>query len=118
MLGNGAAALAGERKTLATAFIEGFRSAADKTSFLRLAGIPFSRGGADGLTLYLVDAAIVSNWQIGMASPAFASRELAYLPYPGTMVSERETMSFTYVSLTARLDADLLDLIGDREPLP
>ena len=34
------------------------------------------------------------------------------------MVSERETMSFTYVSLTARLDADLLDLIGDREPLP
>ncbi|MFZ2099828.1 MAG: hypothetical protein WAU86_04615 [Oricola sp.] len=100
-----------ELKTLATAFVEGFRAAADKTSFLRLAGIPFSMKGADGLTMHLVDAKIESNWQIGTASPAFGSRELVYLPYPGKMVTERETMVFTYVSLSERRDAVLTDLL-------
>ena len=99
---------------LAASFIDGFRAADDKTSYLRLAGVPFQRPGRDGLTLNLVDAAIVSNWQIGTASPAFASRELVYMPFPGSMVSSRETMAFTYVSLTAREDVDLLDLLVDR----
>lgn len=103
-----------ELKVLATSFIEGFRAADDKTSYLRLAGIPFQRSGADGLSLNLVDAAIASNWQIGTASPAFASRELVYMPFPGNMVSHRETMTFTYISLTERADVDLLDLLGDR----
>ena len=103
-----------ELQMLAASFIDAFRAADDKTSYLRLAGIPFQRPGGDGLTLNLVDAAIVSNWQIGTASPAFASRELVYMPFPGSMVSSRETMTFTYVSLTAREDVDLLDLLVDR----
>ncbi len=100
-----------EIRALATAFVEGFRSASDKTSYLRLSQIPFHRSGTDGLTMHLVDANIVCNWQIGTASPAFASRELAYMPYPGSMVSERESMTFTYVSLTEREDVDLLSLL-------
>ena len=104
---------AAEIRTLATAFIEGFRSASDKTSYLRLSGIPFSRQGQDGLAMHLVDARILSHWQIGTASPAFASRELVYLPYPGEMVNDRETMTFTYVSLTERVDIDLVTLIGE-----
>ncbi|MEM7461753.1 MAG: hypothetical protein AAF362_03655 [Pseudomonadota bacterium] len=100
-----------EIKVLTTAFVEGFRAADDKTSFLRLAGIPFHRVGSDGLKMHLVDASIVSNWQIGTASPAFGSRELSYLPYPGNMVTERETMTFTYVSLTERSDIGLVDLL-------
>ena len=104
-----------ELKTLSTAFIEGFRAAADKTSYLRLAGIPFKRTGADGLAMHLVDAGIASNWQIGTASPAFGSRELVYLPYPGGMVTARETMTFTYVSLTERADIDLAEILAARE---
>jgi len=99
---------------LATSFVESFRAAADKPSYLRLAGIPFKRQGADGLTLNLVDVSIVSNWQIGTASPAFASRELVYLPFPGPMVSHRETLTFTYVSLTARQDIDLQTVLSER----
>ena len=100
-----------ELQVLATSFIEGFRSAADKTSYLRLSGIPFQRPGSDGLTLNLVDANINCNWQVGTASPAFGSRELVYMPFPGSMISERESMTFTYVSLTERADIDLLTLL-------
>ncbi len=105
---------ADELQALATSFIDGFRSAEDKTSYLRLAGVPFHQAGKDGLVQHLVDAKIVSNWQIGTASPAFASRELVYMPFPGSMVSERETMTFTYVSLTERLDMDLIDILTNR----
>jgi len=106
--------LAEEARTLAASFIDGFRQAADKTSYLRVAGVPFQRTGADGLTLNLVDAEIRSNWQIGSASPGFAARELVYMPYPGEMVRARENMVFTYVSLTERADIDLLDILTDR----
>ena len=99
---------------LSASFIDGFRQADDKNSYLRISGIPFSRRGNDGLTMHLVDAEIVSNWQLGTASPAFASRELVYLPYPGVMVSGRETMRFTYVSLTERADVDLRVVLQSR----
>jgi len=105
-----------ELQALSASFIDGFRTAEDKTSFLRLSDVPFHRPGPDGLTLHLVDVSIVSNWQIGTASPAFASRELNYMPFPGSMVSGRETMRFTYVSLTHRIDSDLLDMLQDRFP--
>ncbi len=103
-----------ELRVLATNFIDGFRKADDKTSWLRLAGISFQRKGSDGLTMNLVDVAIDANWQIGTASPAFASRELVYLPFPGSMVNHRENMTFTYVSLTERADIDLLEILGHR----
>ena len=100
-----------ELQTLATQFVQGFREAKDKTSYLRLAQIDFQRQGSDGLTMHLVDANINSNWHIGTASPAFGSRELVYMPYPGEMVMERETMTFTYVSLTQREDVDLMNIL-------
>lgn len=103
-----------EQIALSEAFVDGFRNAQDKTSYLRLAGIPFTRKGSDGLSMYLVDVAINTNYQVGTASPAFASRELAYLPFPGSMVTNLETMSFTYVSLTMREDVPLLDLLKDK----
>lgn len=103
-----------ELQALSASFIDGFRSADDKTSYLRLAGVPFHRPGPDGLVQHLVDASILSNWQVGTASPAFASRELAYMPFPGSMVEARETMTFTYVSLTERTDVDLIDFLTKR----
>lgn len=103
-----------ELMVLTTSFVDSFRAAEDKTSYLRLAGIPFQRIGTDGLKMHLVDTSIVANWQIGTASPAFASRELAYIPFPGSMITSRETMTFTYVSLTEREDVDLGNLLADR----
>ncbi len=113
--GNGKAARIEELQRLATTFVDGFRAAKDKSSYLRLAGIPFDRTGSDGLTLHLVDATITANWQIGTASPAFASRKLVYLPYPGDMIRARETMRFTYVSLTERADVELMDILAMRQ---
>ena len=101
-------------QALATSFIDGFRAAEDKTSYLRLSGVPFHRTGSDGLVLHLVDAAISANWQIGTASPAFASKELVYMPFPGSMVKDRTTMTFTYVSMTERADIDLVEILRTR----
>ena len=103
-----------ELKVLMEGFIDGFRTAADKTSYLRIVGVPFHRPGSDGLTLHLVDAHIEASWQIATASPAFGSRELVYMPYPGSMVKGRETMSFVYVSLTERADIDLAEIVTER----
>ncbi|MEN0000610.1 MAG: hypothetical protein AAF940_06975 [Pseudomonadota bacterium] len=105
-------------QALAASFIEGFRNAEDKTAFLDLAGVPSNRKGADGLKMHLIDTRIESNWQLGTASPAFGSRELVYLPYTGAMVDGRETMTFTYVSLTEREDLDLVDLLAQRLETP
>lgn len=110
--GDAARERAQEAQVLAAAFLDGFRAAEDKTSFLRLAGVPFKIDGEDGLAMHLVEAGISSSWQLGTASPAFGSRELVYLAYPKEMIGERETMTFTYVSLTERLDVDLMEVIS------
>ena len=59
-----------------------------------LAGVPLERpDGEGGAPLKLVDVRIISEWQVGTASPSFGSRELSYLPFPGEMVRERINMS-------------------------
>ncbi|AXS42675.1 hypothetical protein D1F64_16590 [Breoghania sp. L-A4] len=109
--GNSRAARIEELQTLSESFIDGFRKADDKTSYLRLAHIPFDRLGSDGLTMRLVDVEIAAAFQVATASPGFGSKELVYMPYPGSMVKERTTMRFVYVSTTERTDVDLLDLL-------
>ena len=39
------------------------------------------------------------------------------MPFPGEMIDERETMTLTYVSLSAREDVDLVTLLSDRADL-
>jgi len=95
-------------RVLADQFIDGFVQARDKTSYLRLAGVPFERPGPDGGPgMKLVDVRLTTEWQMGTASPSFGSRELSYLPYPGEMVTERTNLGFVYVSLKSR---DVMDL--------
>jgi len=101
-------------QVLTDAFIDGFRRAEDKTSFLRLAGVPFEIAPAEGPGLKLVDVEIGTGYQVGTASPGFASRELAYLPYPGELVVERTNMTFVYVSLTERREIDLRQFLAAR----
>jgi hypothetical protein len=103
---------------LCAAFIDGFTEAADKVSFLRLAGVPFEMVGADGLAMKLVDVAIRTDYQVGTASPGFASRELVYLPFAGAMVRERTRLDLVYVSLTERRDVPLGEIIGSKHGPP
>jgi hypothetical protein len=101
-------------QALAAAFIDGFRQAGDKTSYLRLAGVPDAMDGPDGLARRLADVTVTDGFQVATASPGFGSRELVYLPYPGAMVRPRTTLTLTYVSLTRRSDIDLLAFLAQR----
>ncbi|SEA35011.1 hypothetical protein [Rubrimonas cliftonensis] len=99
---------------LAGQFIDGFKAAADKMAFLRLAGVPLEIGGAGGApSLKLVDVTLTTEWQVGTASPSFGSRELSYLPFPGPMVAERTNMGLVYVSLDEKRVVDLRAFLAD-----
>lgn len=106
---------ADDLRDLATAFIEGFRSADDKTSFLRLAGVPFELEDDTGApTLKLVEVQLSNAYQVATASPAFGTPDLVYLPFHGSMVRDRTDMTFVYVSLFERRDVDLLEFLRGR----
>lgn len=101
-----------ELQILSAQFIDGFISARDKSSYLRLAGVPFERDGKDGKgSLKLVDVTLTTEWQVGTASPGFGTRELSYLPYPGEMVKERTNMAFIYVSIREKEVLDLREFL-------
>ncbi len=106
---------AADLQLLSTQFIDGFREAKDKMSFLRLAGVPLEIPGDDGLSLKLVDVQQTTEWQVGAASPSFGSRELSYLPLPGEMIAERTNLSFVYVSLEQKTMVDLRDFLSRKE---
>ncbi len=96
-------------------FIEGFRDATDKATFLRLAGVAFEiPGTAGGPSLKLVDVKVETAWQVGAASPAFGSRELSYLPFPGSLIRERTNCALVYVSKSERRDLDLREFMQQR----
>jgi hypothetical protein len=103
---------AAERQLLTEQFIDGFVSAKDKMSYLRIAGVPLEiKGPTDGLSMKLVDVSLTTEWQVGTASPSFGSRELSYLPYTGGMVTERTNMSLVYVSLTTKHTTDIREFL-------
>lgn len=107
---------AAELQVLATQFIDGFVQAADKTAYLRLAGVPFERPGSGGdSALKLVDVQLQTDWQVGTASPSFGSRELSYLPFPGEMVAERTNMSLVYVSMDEKWLLDIREFLSTRQ---
>lgn len=105
---------AAEMQVLATQFIDGFKQAADKMSYLRLAGVPLERADGDAPSLKLVDVKLTTEWQVGTAAPSFGSRELSYLPFPGEMIAERTNMGFVYVSLDRKDVLDLRDFLRDK----
>ncbi|TDL90450.1 hypothetical protein [Meridianimarinicoccus aquatilis] len=106
---------ASDLQVLTAQFIDGFVQAADKSAYLRLAGVPFERPGVGGKTaLKLVDVQLSTEWQVGTAAPSFGSRELSYLPYPGEMVRERTNMSLIYVSMDEKSPLDIRQFLSDR----
>ena len=106
---------AADLQVLTTQFIDGFVQAADKSAYLRLAGVPLERPGQGGDTaLKLVDVELKTEWQVGTASPSFGARELSYLPFPGDMVTERTNMSLVYVSMDEKSLVDIRTFLADR----
>ena len=107
---------AADLQVLATQFIDGFLSAKDKPSYLKLAGVPFERPGTGGdKVLKLVDIELKTEWQVGTAAPSFGSRELSYLPYPAQMVTERTNMGLIYVSMDEKQVMDIRDFLRARK---
>ena len=107
---------AADLQVLTAQFIDGFVQAADKASYLRLAGVPFERPGQGGdKALKLVDVELKTDWQVGTASPSFGSRELSYLPFPGEMVRERTNMSLIYVSMDEKTSLDIRDFLAAKK---
>lgn len=104
-----------EIATLSAQFIEGFKAATDKASYLRLNGIPLQIPSlTGGKALKLVDMAIESAWQLAAASPGFGGGDLNHMMFPGQMIDERVNCRLTYVSLSERRDIDLREMLADR----
>lgn len=107
---------AADLQVLTAQFIDGFVQAADKASYLKLAGVPFERPGQGGAkALKLVDVELKTEWQVGTASPSFGSRELSYLPFPGEMVRERTNMALIYVSMDEKVSLDIRAFLATRK---
>ena len=107
---------AADLQILTAQFIDGFVTAADKAAYLRLAGVPLERPGKVGTrTLKLVDVELKTEWQVGTASPSFGTRELSYLPFPGSMIRERTNMALVYVSMDEKDRLDIRDFLADRD---
>ncbi|MEL7465983.1 MAG: hypothetical protein AAFN79_18070 [Pseudomonadota bacterium] len=106
---------AAELQVLTDQFIDGFKEAKDKMSYLRIAGVPLEIDGENGEpSLKLVDVSLTTEWQVGTASPSFGSQELSYLPFPGEMVTERTNLDFVYVSKARKKLVDLRWFLKDR----
>ncbi len=107
---------AADLQVLTAQFIDGFVQAADKASYLTLAGVPFEPPGQGGAkALKPVDVELTTDWQVGTASPSFGSRELSYLPFPGEMVRERTNMALVYVSMDKKARLDIRSFLADRK---
>jgi len=77
-------------------FVEGFLCCTDATSFLRLAGIPFSGVAADGRRLHLLRVEIEDLTDVGSAVPLLGGEGMRYDPLPEELVSRRRHLRFAY----------------------
>ncbi|MCK0196071.1 hypothetical protein MWN34_04005 [Ancylobacter sp. 6x-1] len=78
------------------AFVEGFGSASDPTSFLRLANIPFEAVATDGARLALLRVETQEATDMGAVMPHLGGGSFRYDPLPAAMVSRRRTLRFVY----------------------
>lgn len=101
-------------RLLEAAFIDGFRAAADKASFLRLAGIPNEIRGTHGQAWKLVEVQVADRFEVGGVSPGFASPELVHHPFPGAMVRSTTSLRFVYRTLTETRELGWSAVMGRR----
>jgi len=78
------------------AFSEGFATASDPTSFLRLAQVPFDAFDAAGTRLVLLRVETDALADVGALTPHFGGDSFRYDPLPAAMVSRRRRLRFIY----------------------
>mgnify|MGYP000109068186 CR=1 FL=1 len=79
-----------------TAFLASFPAAPDPTSFLRLAGIPFSGRTNDGRVLNLLRVEANQTTDVGTMTPHVGGGSHRYDPLPAKMTSRRSSLAFVY----------------------
>ncbi|HEY1543345.1 MAG TPA: hypothetical protein VGG01_13115 [Xanthobacteraceae bacterium] len=79
-----------------TAFVEGFAGAADPTSFLRLAQVPFEATAQDGARLALLRVEVDAVTDVGSVMPHLGGETFRYDPLPAKMVTRRRRLRFIY----------------------
>jgi hypothetical protein len=79
-----------------TAFLDAFPACPDPTSFLRLAGVPFTGKGKDGVVLSLLRVEANQATDIGALTPHLGGASFRYDPLPAAMTSRRKSLAFVY----------------------
>jgi hypothetical protein len=79
------------------AFAEGFATAADPTSFLRLANVPFELEAGEGTKLVLLRVEIDLVADVGSVTPHLGGESFRYDPLPAPLVTKRRRLRFVYL---------------------
>ena len=79
-----------------TAFLDAFPTCPDPTSFLRLAGVPFTGKGKDGVVLSLLRVEADQATDVGVLTPHLGGASFRYDPLPAAMTSRRKSLAFVY----------------------
>jgi hypothetical protein len=78
------------------AFADAFTVAADPTSFLRLAHVPFEATAADGGKLVLLRVEVEAVTDVGSMMPHLGGESFRYDPLPASLVERRRRLRFVY----------------------
>jgi hypothetical protein len=78
------------------AFVEGFATAKDPASFLRLARIPFEAVDAHGTKLVMLRVESDAVTDVGALMPQLGGAAMRYDPLPARMVTHRRRLRFVY----------------------
>jgi hypothetical protein len=94
------------------AFVEGFLTASDPTSFLRLAQVPFEATAADGTKLALLRVEVDAVADVGSVTPHLGGGSFRYDPLPARLVSRRKRLRFVYFDGQRPRPLDLAEVRG------
>ena len=78
------------------AFAEGFGTASDPTSFLRLAGVPFEGLDGQGRRLCLLRVELEQVADVGAVAPHLGGGSFRYDPLPAKLVAKRRRLRLVY----------------------
>ena len=78
------------------AFAEGFGTASDPTSFLRLAGVPFAARDKVGRRLSLLRVELDQVTDMGAVTPLLGGHGFRYDPLPAKLVARRRRLWLVY----------------------
>lgn len=78
------------------AFVEGFSTASDPTSFLRLARVPFEATDAGDAKLVMLRVETEAVVDVGTLTPHLGGGSMRYDPLPAAMSARRRRLRFVY----------------------